>query len=136
MKVWLFLLNCIISASEILCPSKNEITSYRRLMEKLITKVSQNPRYYSSDPCEPTMIGFRCRPGSGSSNYRYCETLLYRFQNYHGDLRAYTFAPQSSNNYHGQKCVLKSVIYKVSDSTGRSEFKCVIEARWGQAGTN
>ena len=129
MKVWIFLLNCILSASEIICPRKNDITSYRRLMEKLITKASQNPRYYSNDPCEPTMIGFRCRPGSGNSDYRFCETLLYRFQNYHGDLRAYTFAPQSSNNYHGQKCVLKSVIYKVRAINFGVRFKSVIEAR-------
>ena len=68
---------------------------------------------------------------------RYCETLLYRFPTYNGPLKemfwfyhfvwkslkttakkniwkAHTFPPSDKNNWQGQKCMLKTVIFKVS----------------------
>lgn len=43
---------------------------------------------------------------------RYCETLLYRFPTYNGPLKAHTFPPNDKNNWQGQKCMLKTVIFK------------------------
>ena len=55
-----------VMRTEILCPAKGDIVAYRRYMERLITKVSDNPRYISTDACEPSMTGFRCKRVNGN----------------------------------------------------------------------
>ena len=55
-----------VMRTEIFCPAKGDIVAYRRYMERLITKVSDNPRYISTDACEPSMTGFRCKRVNGN----------------------------------------------------------------------
>ena len=82
-------------------------------------------------------IIFRCKVVRRGDSMRYCETLLYRFPTYNGPLKemfwfyhfvwkslkttakkniwkAHTFPPSDKNNWQGQKCMLKTVIFKVS----------------------
>ena len=81
-------------------------------------------------------IIFRCKVVRRGDSMRYCETLLYRFPTYNGPLKemfyfvhktlkttarkniwkAHTFPPSEKNNWQGQKCMLKTVIFKVSCS--------------------
>jgi len=122
MKLWFLLIHAF--HAEKVCPAKSRVGEYRSYVEQLITKVSKNRRYFSQNDCERTMIGFNCRKSTGSS-YRFCETHLYRFASYAGNLRANTFPPSAGNNYRGQKCVLKTVIYK-PDEKKRGKIKRVM----------